>query len=99
MVKRKSRPQMLFTAATKVVVGMKIPRWQHRAGSIPAPGTILSSLIPSYFFLTTLTYGLLAKIRQGKFQSSLKHPVFHRHPTKRIIPQEVSNDDKTENVQ
>jgi len=26
----------------KTVVGKKIPRWQHRAGSTPAPGTMLA---------------------------------------------------------
>jgi hypothetical protein len=44
MVKRKSRPQSVFKQrAAKAVVGKKIPRWQHRAGSIPAPGTIIKN--------------------------------------------------------
>ena len=29
----------LYERAAKAVVGMKIPRWRHRAGSIPALGT------------------------------------------------------------
>ncbi len=31
--------------AVKTVVGKKIPRWKHRTGSSPVPGTIFPSLI------------------------------------------------------
>jgi len=55
MMKRKSRPQMLAKAAAKAVVGKKIPRWKHRAGSIPALGTKIkmeADLLP--FFLSEI---------------------------------------------
>ena len=43
MVKRKSRPQIPERVVAKAIVGMKIPRWKHRAGSTPAPGTIFEN--------------------------------------------------------
>ncbi len=38
-------PKAPAGAAAKAVAGTKIPWWQHRAGSSPAPGTIPSSAL------------------------------------------------------
>ena len=38
--------------------GLKIPRWQHCAGSIPAPGTIYISISYKHYLITILDSNL-----------------------------------------
>ncbi|WP_046061251.1 hypothetical protein [Methylotuvimicrobium alcaliphilum] len=50
--------------------GLKIPRWQHRAGSIPAPGTNENNKLRKI--------SLLAKANNSGFVANLSH--FQKKP-------------------
>ena len=59
--------------------GLKIPRWKHRAGSIPAPGTMLKEQ-SSKSLLTYLNpkKSILANISGWFYAILLKHPVLFK---------------------
>ncbi len=53
--------------------GLKIPRWKHRAGSIPAPGTILRDCFKREFVDASAAVFDILECRPSRFWLPTKH--------------------------
>ena len=56
--------------------GLKIPRWKHRAGSIPAPGTILRYCFKREFVDASAAFFDNVECRSSRFWLPAKHVSF-----------------------
>ena len=56
--------------------GLKIPRWKHRAGSIPAPGTILRYCFKCEFVDASAADFDIIECRPSRFWLPAKHVAF-----------------------